>query len=171
MTDKDKEKEILEKNYQRVKEDLEDIQRYVDELTVFLPLPFCTVNPLDLILGVNHTFQELTEYKEMEVIGNSIDFLFSEKEEVKKFKRDILEKRKVSNKEFTLVKKSGGLVPVSVSALARTDDSNNFLGYFLTISDITEIKEFQKKLEEKVKEKPGLLKKEPRNWQNLKKLS
>ena len=153
----DKEKEILEKNYKRIKEDLEDIQRYVDELTTFLPLSFCTVNPLDLILGVNNFFEKLTGYKEMDVIGNSIDFLFLEKDKVKELKKEILEDKKASNKELTLVRKDGEFVPVSVSALARTDDNNNFLGYFLTISDITEIKEFQKKLEEKVEEKTRAL--------------
>ncbi len=155
----DKEKEILEKKHQRVKNDLEDIQKYVDELTVFLPLSFCNVNPLDLILGVNNSFQKLTGYKEMEVVGNSIDFLFSEKGETSELKKMILERQEISNKELTLIKKNKDFVPVNVSALARTDENNNFLGYFLTISDITEIKDFQNKLEEKVKEKTKALEK------------
>ncbi len=153
----DKEKEILEKKYKRVKSDLNDIQKYVDELTVFLPLSFCNVNPLDLILGVNNYFQKITGYKEMEVVGNSIDFLFLEKEKIKEFKNKVLKREEVSNKEFTLVKKNGDFMPVNVSALARIDENNNFLGYFLTISDITEIKDFQNKLEKEVKRKTKAL--------------
>ena len=44
-------------------------------------------------------------------------------------------------------------IPVSISALARRDTDGNFLGYFLTVSDISDIKEFQKRLEQRVNEK------------------
>jgi two-component system, OmpR family, phosphate regulon sensor histidine kinase PhoR len=153
----DQENETLKRNNQRIKEDLEDLQRYVDELTVFLPLPFCTVNPLNLILGVNQSFQEMTGYKEMEVIGNSISDLFFEKKELREFEKQIPLKKERVSREATLVKKDQNKIPVSISALARTDDIGNFLGYFLTISDISESKKFQEKLEQKVKEKTNAL--------------
>jgi PAS domain S-box-containing protein len=153
----DQENEALKRNNQRMKEDLEDLQRYVDELTVFLPLPFCTVNPLNLILGVNQSFQEMTGYKEMEVIGNSISSLFFEKKELGKFEKEIPLKKERVSREATLVRKDQKKIPVSISALARTDDTGNFLGYFLTVSDISESKKFQEKLEQKVKEKTNAL--------------
>jgi PAS domain S-box-containing protein len=157
MEEKEQQELIQEKKYRKVKEELESIKKYVDELTFFLPLPFCTINPLDLVLGVNNAFQELSGYKEMEIVGNEIDFIFLEKNKIQDFKKDILGERKIFNREFNLVKKDKSLIPVNISALARTDDNGNFLGYFLTISDITEIKEFQKKLEEKVSEKTEAL--------------
>jgi len=51
---------LIEKRIQKIKEDRDELQRYVDELTMFLPLAFCTVNPLHLILGVNQEFLNLT---------------------------------------------------------------------------------------------------------------
>jgi len=153
----DQEKEALKKNNQRMREDLEDLQRYVDELTVLLPLPFCTVNPLNLILGVNQTFQEMTGYKEMEVIGNSIDTLFFEKKDLEIFEKKIPSQKQRISREATLIRKDQKKIPVDISALARTDEKGNFLGYFLTISDISESKKFQEKLEQKVKEKTKAL--------------
>ncbi len=143
----------MEKNLRKMKEDLDDLQRYVDELTVFLPLAFCTVNPLHLILGVNQAFQNLTGYDEMEIIGNEMDSLFADKEGIKEFKESVPEKKERVTREARLLTKDGKRVPVSISALARRDAEGYFLGYFLTVSDISEIKEFQEKLEEKVKEK------------------
>ncbi len=142
-----------ERNIQRMKESLDALQRYVDELAIFLPLPFCTVNSHNIILGVNQAFKDLTGYAEVEVIGNGIDFIFLEKDNLEIFKKKVPEKRERITEEFTLVRKDRTMVPVSVSALARTDDNNNFLGYFLTISDISESKKFQEKLEQKVEEK------------------
>ncbi len=147
------ENNLLKKNLERIKEDLDDLQRYVDDLTMFLPLAFCTVNPLNLILGVNQSFQTLTGYDEMESIGNSIDFLFLEKSKVQELKEEMPVQKDSIQKEFVLLKKNNEKVPVSVSTLARRDNNDNFLGYFLVITDISETKEFQKKLEERVSEK------------------
>lgn len=131
-------------------QDLEDLQRYIEELIVFLPLPFCIVNPLDIILGVNQAFQELTEYGEMEIMGNSIDFLFFEKKEIEIFKQEIQKEKKRVDREMTLLTKDGKRIPVGLAASARRDEKGNFLGYFLTLSDISESKEFQEKLEQEV---------------------
>ncbi len=136
-----------------MKKDRDDLQRYVDELTVFLPLPFCTVNPLHLILAANQAFQKLAGYGEMEIIGNEMDSLFVDKKEINKFKESVSKEKERITREAWLLTKDGKRVPVSISALARRDAEGNFLGYFLTILDISEIKEFQGKLEEKVKEK------------------
>ncbi len=143
----------IEKNLRKMKEDLDDLQRYVDELTVFLPLAFCTVNPLHLILGVNQAFQNLAGYDEMEIIGNDMDSLFINKEGIKEFREIIPTKKERVTREALLLTKEGKKIPVSISALARRDTEGNFLGYFLTISDISDIKEFQEKLEKRVREK------------------
>ncbi len=146
-------KSLIEKNLERIKEDLDDLQRYVDDLTMFLPLAFCTVNPLNLILGVNQSFKTLAGYGEMESIGNSIDFLFVEKSKIAELKEEMPTREDSFRQELTLIKKDKKQIPVSISTLARRDNDGNFLGYFLTITDISETKEFQKKLEEKVSEK------------------
>jgi len=145
--------ELLEKNLQRAREDLDDLQRYIDDLTMFLPLAFCTINPLNLVLGANKAFQDLTGYNEIESIGNNMDFLFVEKAKIAKLKEDVIKKESSIIEELHLLTKDRQRIPVMISVLARRDNDNNFLGYFLTITNISENKEFQKKLEQKVKEK------------------
>lgn len=138
---------------QRAEKDLSDLRGYIDDLSVFLPLAFCAVNSLHLILDVNRAFQDISKYAEMDVIGNEMDILFPDKEVIKSFKENISKSKDRIRMEVILLTKDKNKIPVSISAMARRDSRGNFLGYFLTISDISDVKEFQKKLEEKVQEK------------------
>ncbi len=138
--------------------EIEDLRRYIEELTAFFPFAFCMVNPLDFILDANNAFQELTGYEKMEVIGKEVDFLFKE-EEIKELKEKVPESRSVIEKEATLTTKRGKQVPVKISVLARRDEDDNFSGYFFTISDITEEKKFTEELERKVQERTEELEK------------
>jgi len=143
----------MSKNNSKINQDLEDLQRYIEELTIFLPLAFCAVNPLDVILGVNQTFQELTGYGEMEMMGRKIEDLFLEKRKINAFKRRIPRENRRIKKEMTLLTKDKKKILVSVFALARRDEKGDFLGYFLTLFDISETKKFEEELEKKVRER------------------
>jgi PAS domain S-box-containing protein len=141
------------KGTKEIKKDLENLKKYIEELTLFLPLPFCIVNPRHLIVGANQALKELTGYDEMETVGQDISFLFLDKEKVNDFKEEIFKTDKKVYRELVLVKKDGTRIPVSIIALARKSIDGDFQGYFLTISDISKTKEFQEELEKKVKEK------------------
>ena len=133
--------------------ELEDLRRYIEDFTSFLPLAFCMVNPLDYILDSNDTFQEIAGYEKMEVIGNSVYFLFKNKGKTETFIARVASKSSVVEEEMTLITKGKREVPVKVSALSRKDNEGNFSGYFLTITDITETKRFEEELERKIKER------------------
>ncbi len=148
MEEKKKEGKNEENN-----EELEDLRRYIEDLTSFLPLAFCMVSPLDRVLDANRKFEEMTGYEKMEVAGSKIDSLFRDKREVERFIALVTSKDSVEEKEMTLVTKRGMGVPVKVSALARRDAEGEFSGYFITIDDITEKKRFEDELERKIKER------------------
>ncbi len=133
--------------------EIEDLRRYIEELTAFFPFAFCMVNPLDFMLDANNSFQELTGYEKMEVIGESVDFLFEEKKEIESLKKEVPKSSSIVEREVTLLTKKQKKIPVRISSLARKDDEGNFSGYFLTIVDITESKRFTEELERKVQER------------------
>lgn len=138
---------------QRFKEDLESLEGYIKEFSEFLPLPVCMVNPLNIILGVNQSFQNLTGYNEIEIGGREIADLFLEKKDIDFIAKKISEKDALVVKETTLLTKNKKIIPINVHGLARKDDEGNFIGYFLALSDISELKRFQEELEDRVKEK------------------
>lgn len=134
-------------------EDLAELEKYLEELSVFLPLPFCGVNPMGVIVNINRAFSDLTGYIDIEIVGEKIDGLFSDKKEAKIFGDKILKKEQIKGQEIKLATKSGKELIVNVSAALRKDKDGNIIGYFLAFSDITELKNFQHQLEEKVAER------------------
>jgi len=160
MVNQQEEIKELKNLLQITKEDLQDLERYVQELSMFLPLPICTVNPLGIIVNVNKAFSDLTGYKEMEVTGEKAEMLFSQRTAFREFEKQLLrQEKKVLFKELTLLTKERKEVPVRVAGGVRKDEEDNIIGYFLAISDISEIKSLQQELERKVKERTAELEK------------
>ncbi len=141
---------LLLKNYQ---DDLENLERYIEEFSIFLPLAVCMINPTGIIVDVNNAVKDLSKYTEGEAIGKNLEFLFKEKKDSVKFFDKVLKEGLVRNHELTLIDKDKKEIPVNVSGSVRRDTKKNVIGAFLAISDITEIKKFQENLEEKVKER------------------
>ena len=136
-----------------LREDLENLERYIEEFSFFLPLAICTVNPTEIIVDINQATKKLIGYNEVDIVGQEVSFLFKEKAVISKFFKKVLKEGLVKNKEVILVTKNKKEIPVSISASIRKDYNKNVIGYFLAISDITEIKKFQEHLEEKVEER------------------
>lgn len=152
---------------QQLQEDLEFLEGYIEEFFEFLPLPVCIVNPLNIVLGVNQSFQDLTGYNAIEVGGRDVTELFLEKSDIDFFVNESVQINKRVIKELTLATKDKKAIPVNVYGLARRDDGDNFIGYFLAISDISNIKQFQEGLEDKVRAKTKDLEESKRALVNI----
>lgn len=159
------EKSPRELELQRLQEDLEFLEGYIKEFSEFLPLPICTANPLNIILGINQSFRDFTGYNEIEIGGREINELFLEKKEAMALVKEISQKDARVVKEMTLLTKDKKKIPVSVCGLSRRDEDGNFIGYFLALSDISESKRFQEELEDRVKEKTKELEKRTKDLQ------
>lgn len=154
QTSNEVKKETLSREeIRRFKEDLMDLEKYIEELSNFLPLAVCVVNPLGIIININRAFEELTKFKAIEMVGERLQAIFLEKDKVKKIEKEVLKKEIIKARELTLIAKEKKEIPVSISVSERKDEEGNFIGYFVALFDITEIKKSREKLEEKVKER------------------
>ncbi len=133
-------------------------EEYINELLDSLPLSFCFVNPLGVIVNANNPLQNLTGYLTTEMVGKNIDVLFFEKEEIEIFKKEISESQEKIEKEMTLLAKDKRKILIRVIASGQRDKKGNFNGYFLIFSEIKGKEEFQKELEKEVKQKTKALK-------------
>ena len=139
--------------------DLEEVERYMKELSSFLPLAVCTINPLGIVLVTNSAFHSLTGFKEVEVIGEKIENLFLNKKDFDNLiKSKALKQGIILKKETVLLTKDKKGIPVSVAISTRVDENKNFLGYFIAISDISEFEKLKQELEKKVGERTKDLK-------------
>jgi len=139
-------------------EELEELERYIDELSSFLPLPFCIINPSGVILNINQAFFDLTGYNDLEIVGESASRLFQDKKEAEEMEKKILQGGLIKGQAIVLLTKSKKPIDVGVSGSLRKDKEGNIIGYFLAFSDITELKKLQKDLEKKVEERTKQLK-------------
>ena len=135
------------------KEELETLQKYLEELSTFLPLPFCIVSPIGAIININKAFADFTGLNETEVIGEETKQIFLDKKEAEILEKKVLAGETIKNQEVILLTKDKNQIIVSLSATSRKDSDNNIIGYFLAFSDITELKKLQRQLEKKVEER------------------
>ncbi len=142
-----------------LQEDLENLERYIEEYSLFLPLTVFSVNPVGIIVDVNQTGKKLSGYQEIELIGNDINTVFKDDKKIKIFFNQILKKGGDKNREMILITKDKKEIPVRVSASVRKDQEDNVIGCFISLNDITEVKKFQEKLEDKVKQRTKELEK------------
>jgi PAS domain S-box-containing protein len=143
----------LKKEEVEFEKEIEELENYIKDLWQFLPLPICYINPVNIILDVNKAFSDLSGYLPPEIAGEDLSKLFANEEKVEELKKEILEKERISEKEMVLVTKEKKEIPVVISTARRIDEKGEFIGYFLSLFDISERKKFEERLEQKVKER------------------
>ena len=166
-----KEKLEQEKELRGLKEDVEDLQRYMNEFASFLPVAVCDITLVGIIIFINKAFQELTGYKEIDIVGEPIKTIFSEKKGIEKFIDEISKKKVVKSKELTLVLKEKKKIPVNVVGSAKKDREGKIIGYFLAIIDISESKKFREELEQRVQERTKELQKKVEELEKIHRLT
>ncbi|PIX88308.1 MAG: hypothetical protein COZ30_01180, partial [Candidatus Nealsonbacteria bacterium CG_4_10_14_3_um_filter_36_16] len=97
-------------------EDLKDAERYIQELFAFLPLAVCSFNPFGVIMTSNLAFQNLTGYREVDVVGKRIENLFLNKKDFNNLiKSKILKEKTNLTRKMMLLTKEGKEMPVNMA--------------------------------------------------------
>ena len=160
-----------EKESKQTMEDLEDLVSYIQDFNFFLPIAVCSISPNRNIIDINRVFEELTDYKPLEIIGKSVKTLFLEEDKIDKIINESIKKKTVRSRELTLISKDKKKILVDISVSVREDKKGNSIGYFASITDIAEIKKFQESLEEQVKERTKELQDKIRELEKFQKIT
>jgi len=161
--------ELQEREKNRdLREALGDLQRYIEQLTSFLPMAFCVVTPVGTIITVNRFFKELTSYTDSEIVGQPVEMIFAEKKAVVLITEEVRKKGNLE-KEIVLLNKKGEKIPADIFASLRKDQEGNVLGYFLGIIEIARFKKFEVELEKGLKEKTKELEERTKALENSRK--
>lgn len=130
-------------------DDLRILERYIEEFWAFLPIPAVVISPTFTVLNVSKKFEEFSGYKESEIVGENFKKFFKNSE---KIWSELLKKETISDREMNFLSKRKKEIPINASAKARKDETGEYIGYFFAFVDLTEIKEKEKELREKVEE-------------------
>jgi PAS domain S-box-containing protein len=135
-----------------IKQDLAELEWYIDEFSTFLPLAVCTLSHLGIIISINKAFEKLTGYDAMSIVREPLDSIFLDKEQYNK----TIENAKIaetSQEDLVIICKDGKQISVSASVGGRKDKDGTFIGFYVSLTDIGELKKLQSDLEKKVDER------------------
>jgi len=136
-----------------LKENLRELTSYIGDFWDFIPMPIILVNPLNIILSISKSFERMSGYNAYEIVGESLTKVIADKNLVEDLRKEIAKKEEILNQEALFLAKGGEEIKVNLSAKKRRDEKGDFIGYFLTIVDISEIKALQESLEKKIEER------------------
>ncbi|MEA3458256.1 MAG: PAS domain S-box protein [Candidatus Thermoplasmatota archaeon] len=146
LREKENKKEI------QTREEILELEKYIRDFWQFSPLPVCYINPLNIVLDVSSNFESFSGYKATEIVGENLKKLFAYPREIEEIEKGIFDKGVITNHETTFLNKEKRKIPIILSAMVRKDEVGDIIGYFLSIMDVTTIKQSEEKLKKKVDE-------------------
>ena len=128
-----------------VDQDLFELERYINDIWQFLPIPVAYLSPLGVVLDANRGFEQLTRFSKEELIGRKIGdlcpfFLSAD------FRELIKSGKQIKRLESITTTREEGQVPVSIYAYARKDENEAIIGCFAALIEITERKQQEARL-------------------------
>ena len=149
----------LSHSFNKMTEDLQKTtvsKDYVDNIIESMVDALIVVDPNGKIITVNKATRELSGYQEEELLGNSIETIFPEAEEIY-FKEKILEKLikedELRNYETYLQTKDGKKISILFNGSVVKDKDGRMIRIVCTARDITE----RKQAEEEINQNLSLL--------------
>lgn len=140
---------LLKEELQKTKENLVNLEFYMEEFSSFLPLAVCVLDSLKTVININSAFTELSGYSPSDMIKERLEKIFSDRNLIEGLLDTVQKKVGIFSRELILTSKDKKEIPANVFASARKDKEGNFTGYFLAITDITEIKKSGERIEKK----------------------
>lgn len=101
---------------------------------------------------VNSKTLELLQFKEKELIRQSIDFLFDDSQDARDLKKILNTESKIYNKECNFLLASGEILPVAISVSRISAKGEKAKGYVLLAKDLKQFYVFSDALKKKNKE-------------------
>ena len=126
-------------------EDLISLEDYVHDLFNFSPLPVCLVSPSGILLEVNPAFEKISGFDFDEIVGEPLSKIF-ESERIERLKDEVLDGKLVEAMEMKIFSKGGKSLSVQAFAQARKDEKAVISGFFLSVFDLSKIKETEAEL-------------------------
>jgi PAS domain S-box-containing protein len=118
--------------------DLLELEKYIQDIWRFLPVPICQLSPRGVILDSDRAFEELLGCSKDALIGSLLSSYFVDRQAFEHVQESTLSGGSVNNYRTVLKGNRQDNVLAKVSTLLRKDEEGQELGYFASFTDITE---------------------------------
>jgi PAS domain S-box-containing protein/putative nucleotidyltransferase with HDIG domain len=132
--------------YDQMTKEFIELEHYINAVWQFLPVPIAYVTPLGVIVDIDEACKKLFETPQEDIIGHSLVEFCIPTEHITKIQQQTLDFGFVKNQECVLRSKTGKVIPVSLSTLARRDEHNEIIGFFIAFVDMAHQKEIENTL-------------------------
>ncbi len=137
-------------NIKETSADLNDLERYIEDLTSFIPLPLVTLNTALKIIDINNSFLLTTEYAQHEILSEKIDILFKNQQDLINIIKKTKDAGATKDYETIITTKKKKEIQISVTCVLRTDEDGSTIGYFFAFINISNLKKIEQSLHEKL---------------------
>ena len=118
--------------------ELSELVSYINDIWQFVPVPLVYTSPLGVVFDVDSAFENMSNMKKDDVIGQFVVEMFESQAKIKKLLEETIKTGKAFCEECRLKANQGKTVPVTVSTVARKDRKGETIGIFLALIDKTE---------------------------------
>jgi PAS domain S-box-containing protein len=129
---------------------INDLENYIRDLNTFLPIPLCSVDLEIKIIDINSSLSSITGYSNDEIVGNKINMLFKNDEDLKGIISETKNKGYIKYHETSLITKDNSEIPIAVTTGSRKDTQSKTIGYFVAFINTSEFKKKEESLQEKI---------------------
>ncbi|OQY04791.1 MAG: hypothetical protein B6I20_02470 [Bacteroidetes bacterium 4572_117] len=167
---------LLVRDISKIKFAEKEIQQKAIELRNLIQTVSTPIFNMDIegkIQGWNKAAKKITGYLKAEVENKhfaNILFVGDEKQTVHNIIKDAINGHEISNRELMIKTKRGKLIKIMLNINVHRDINGKVIGVICTGQDITELVNYRKKLEKKVKKRTEKLKKALKAEQELSEL-
>jgi len=130
----------LEKKVSLLLGDLSSLEEYINDLFVFAPLPICFVSLRGMVFEANPAFEKISNCTLTDIIGTPVTGFFKEGE-AERLQADTLKNGTIEGREMIFFPKNREGITVQAFTRTRQDEEGRAVGFFLSLFDLTRIKE------------------------------
>lgn len=131
---------------EQIAQDIADLSEYLKSLFDFFPAPTIYATLLGVILEANKALENVVKIRKEEIVGKTLSFLLGEKVE-----KEVIQKTSQKGefkKQYNFSFKGRKKAPIMILTKLRVDEGGEPVGLFLTMIDMTKVKQAEEKLKE-----------------------
>jgi len=150
-----------------LKQDLDGITLYLNDFLAFLPSPICELTPRGMISNVNKSFEKFSGFEIGDLLGQNLSKLFFNSTKIENILKRAEDEQIVRNEKALFINKEKKRITVLVTCGIRKNTEEELTGFFVSMTDISEMEEIQGNIEQTIKQRTEELQKSRKALLNI----
>lgn len=121
-----------------LEQDVSELEKYIEDIWSFLPIPVAYMTPLGIIIDINKGMEELLRNSRDELVGANLGFFFKDKNEAKMIVKIIRHDSKLQIFDSVIFDSEKEIKNVRIFVMPRLNIKGEIIGVFISFIDMTD---------------------------------